>query len=109
MFEKRRWNHGNVTKGCAAKVGEDRLVGLSEQPFRLTREVGQALGRDGAEFLQVVLWVQHGLVEGLLTNYGVEVIPPVGHPPAGGYRAIALGIHQNVAIRFRLRVKRFGY
>jgi len=91
-------HQGDVAEGRAAEVGQDRLVGVARQPVRLAREMLQGVVAHRAELFQVVLHVQLLVVDRLLTHDRVEVVAPLGHAPAGRHRAVALGIHEDVAV-----------
>ncbi len=101
-------HQGDVAEGRAAEIGHDRPIALLPQPLGLGGEMFEQGIGDRAEFLEVVLDVELFVVDRRLADDGVEVESALGHPPAGRQRVVALGIHEDVAVWFRLGVEAAG-
>ncbi len=108
VFQERSGHQRDVAEGRAAEIGDDCLVGLAVQPIRLRGEVLQVLVAHRAELFQVVLRIEAILVDRLLANNRIEIVPALGHPAAGRRRTVALGIHEDVAVGLGLGVKIAG-
>ena len=96
------------------KAVPPKLARIARSLSRRSRSASPAkycehLVGDRAELLQVVLDVQLLVVDRLLADDGVEVEAALGHSAAGRRRAVALGIHEDVAVGLRLGVEAAGH
>ncbi|OQC05317.1 MAG: hypothetical protein BWX80_02123 [Candidatus Hydrogenedentes bacterium ADurb.Bin101] len=97
-------HQGNVPEGRAAEGAQDRLV-RAGQPRYFRPVPVQVFIADGRELLQVILHVKFVVVYGVLADDRVKIKTAFRHAPAGLEGHVALGVHQNIAVRLRRRIE----
>src|SRR4051812_22045351 len=97
MFQEWAGNKRDVSKGRAAKAGDDAQAAGGGGPCRL-RQMIDLLRRNVLEVFHVVFRIEPVFIEWVLAHDAIEEIATARHTSAGRNGGVAFGIDEGVAI-----------
>ncbi len=83
ILQLRSRHKGDIAKAGTAEAADNGFVCLVVQPLHLGLEVLQLPIGDRLELLNIVLWVELVIIDGILPDDGIKIESAFGHSAAG--------------------------